>query len=170
MRTTALKLAWGTAHFHGHFALDTSDRWREKVHTPLFCSYAPFVHEAPGLFSCGSFIKVHISMTISPPSHDNKEFLVDAIRFIYFFVQIFTLLAFLLKCLWSFMVQGTSSRNFIVVRGTRIIIHSLEFLLFIGFMCENIPVKNHPRLDCSVYSMDIISTHQSHLYGLIGAY
>jgi len=42
----ALKLAWGTAHFHGHFALDTSDGWREKVCTPLFFAYIPFVHEA----------------------------------------------------------------------------------------------------------------------------
>ena len=50
VRTTALGFAWGTAHFHVHFALDTSDRWREKVRTPLFCAYAPFVHEAPGLF------------------------------------------------------------------------------------------------------------------------
>ena len=61
MRTTALKLAWSITHFHGYFALDTSDRWRKKECTPLFCAYTTFVHEAPGpLFGfCSDSVTSH---------------------------------------------------------------------------------------------------------------
>ena len=50
VRTPAMKLAWGAAHFHAHFTIDTSELCRGKGRTPHFCAYARFVHEAPGLY------------------------------------------------------------------------------------------------------------------------
>ena len=51
VRTPAMKLTWGTAHFHGHFTFHTSERERGTprffLRTPRFCAYATFVHEAP---------------------------------------------------------------------------------------------------------------------------
>ena len=43
VRTPAMKLAWGTARFHGHLTFHTSERERGKGRTPRFCAYATFL-------------------------------------------------------------------------------------------------------------------------------